>query len=105
MKEIKTIEEYNSLPIGDGFIIEFGTPETCIPCKFANDNLKKFEESKKFNLTYYECSDINVISNLGYSSVPVIVLTTPHVKAELTDSSVAMDSDELSDWIEHNIGE
>lgn len=105
MKAVKTIDEYNSLPVGNGFVIEFGTPETCIPCKFANENLKKFEENKKFNLTYYECSDINVISNLGYSSVPVIVLTTPHKKVELADSSVSMDEEELESWINQNIGE
>ena len=52
MKEIKTLEEYNALG-KEPSIIEFGTPDTCIPCKYTKENLEKFEQNKKFNLTFY----------------------------------------------------
>jgi hypothetical protein len=104
MKTIKSLEEYNSLGKTPS-IVEFGTPDTCIPCKYTQENLKKFEEDKKFDLTFYECSDINIISSLEYSAVPVVVLVTPSKKVELTDSSVSMDEDELASWIEQNIGD
>lgn len=105
MKEIKHIEEFNSITGNNPSIIEFGTPDTCIPCKMTMENLKELEENKKFNLTYYSCSDIDVITSLNYSSVPVVVLVTPYKKLELTDSSISMDIDELTDWIKNNIGE
>lgn len=104
MKEIKTLEEYNVLG-KEPSIIEFGTPDTCIPCKYTKENLEKFEQNKKFNLTFYQCSDINIITSLEYSSVPVVVLVTPTTKVELTDSSISMDEEELSNWIEQNIGD
>ena len=56
-------------------------------------------------MTYYSCDDINVITSLGYNSIPVVVMITPHRKVELTDSSISMDYDELEDWINKNIGE
>ena len=92
MKEIKTLEEFNALG-KEPSIVEFGTPDTCIPCKFTKDNLEKFEQNK------------NVITSLEYSSVPVVVLVTPSRKVELTDSSISMDEEELVNWIEQNIGE
>lgn len=104
MKILKSIEEYNALG-KEPSIVEFGTPDTCIPCKYTQENLKKFEQEKKFNLTFYECSDINVIASLEYSAVPVVVIVTPSKKVELTDSSISMDEDELASWIEQNIGE
>ena len=67
--------------------------------------IEELEENKKFDLTYYKCSDIDIITSLEYSAVPVIVLITPYRKVTLTDSSVAMDIDELSEWINNNIGE
>lgn len=105
MIEIKRIEEYNFLNGKVPCLIEFGTPDTCIPCKMAKENLTELENNKKYELTYYFCSDINIITSLNYSAVPVLVLITPHRKVELTDSSVAMDIDELCDWIDKNIGE
>lgn len=105
MKEIKYIEEFNAISGNNPSIIEFGTPDTCIPCKMTMENLKELEESKKYNLTYYSCSDINIITSLNYSAVPVVVLITPHKKVELTDSSISMDIDELTNWINNNIGE
>ena len=71
----------------------------------SKENLEKFEQNKKFNLTFYQCSDINIITSLEYSSVPVVVLVTPTTKVELTDSSISMDEEELSNWIEQNIGD
>lgn len=105
MKEIKYIEEFNSIKGDNPSIVEFGTPDTCIPCKMTMENLKELEELKKYNLTYYTCSDINIITSLNYSAVPVVVLITPYKKVELTDSSISMDIDELTDWINNNIGE
>lgn len=105
MKEIKYIEEFNAISGKNPSIVEFGTPDTCIPCKMAMENLLELEENKKFDLTYYKCSDIDIITSLEYSAVPVIVLITPYRKVTLTDSSVAMDIDELSEWINNNIGE
>lgn len=105
MKKISTIEEYNLITGQEPSIIEFGTPMTCIPCKMTMENLHNYDINKKFNLTYYSCDDINVITSLGYNSIPVVVMITPHRKVELTDSSISMDYDELEDWINKNIGE
>ena len=105
MKEITHIDHFNMITGENPSIIEFGTPDTCIPCKMAMENLTELEESKKYDLTYYKCSDIDIITSMNYSSVPVIVMITPRKRAELTDSSVAMDIDELQEWIEQNIGE
>jgi len=104
MKEIKSMEELNAITGKEPSIIKFGQPN-CIPCKMTQENLEELENSKKYSLTFYECSDINVITNLGYNSVPVVMLITPTRKVELTDSSVAMDIDELTDWINNNIGD
>ena len=105
MKEITHIDHFNAITGETPSIVEFGTPDTCIPCKMAMENLIELEEDKKYNLTYYKCSDIDIITSMNYSSVPVIVMITPYKRAELTDSSVAMDMDELQEWIEQNIGE
>ena len=66
MKAVKTIDEYNSLPVGNGFVIEFGTPETCIPCKFANENLKKFEEMLKISDNENPGSSYDLIASFVY---------------------------------------
>lgn len=105
MKEITHIDQFNAITGATPSIVEFGTPDTCIPCKMAMENLTELEESKKYDLTYYKCSDIDIITSMNYSAVPAIVMITPQKRAELTDSSVAMDIDELCEWIESNIGE
>ena len=104
MKEIKSMDELNAITGKEPSIIKFGQPN-CIPCKMTQENLEEIEKSEKYSLTFYECSDINIITDLGYSSVPVVMMITPHRKVELTDSSIAMDMDELTDWIDANIGE
>lgn len=105
MKEITHIDQFNAITGETPSIVEFGTPDTCIPCKMAMENLTKLEENKKYDLTYYKCSDIDIITSMNYSAVPAIVMITKQKRAELTDSSVAMDIDELCEWIESNIGE
>lgn len=102
MKEIKTMDELNAITGQEPSIIKFGQPN-CIPCKMTQENLNNFEKNNKFNLIYYECSDINIITKLGYNAVPVIMLLTPHKKIELTDSSIAMDEDDLENWITTNL--
>lgn len=102
MKEIKNIEQYNELGKRPS-IVEFGTPDTCIPCKYTQTNLKKLEKDGVFDLDYYECSDVDIITALGFSGVPVVVLITPSVKVELSDSSIAMDEEELTAWIKETL--
>lgn len=102
MKSIKTMEEYKQINGKEPSIVKFGLPN-CIPCKMTQENLEEFEKDNKFNLTYYECGDINMMAELGYEAVPVVVLITPQKIVELKDSSISMDSDELANWIEQNI--
>ena len=104
MKLINTLDEYRMLN-DKSYLIEFGTPDTCVPCKMTEDNLKKIEQDGNFNLTFYSCYDINVITSLGYSKIPVVKLVTPQKVVELKDASISMDEDELVDWISENVGE
>lgn len=103
MKEIKTVEEYKAIDGSTPSIIEFGLAEGCIPCKMTKENLLTFEENKTFDVEYYFCGNIDIIADLGYSSVPTVMVVTKNVKAELNDSSVSMDEDELSDWIKSHL--
>lgn len=98
VKEIKTEEELES-NLGDNYIIEFGTPEHCIPCKMTLENLEEIENSKKYDINYYHCDNIDIISKLGYNSVPIVILNTTERKVVLDDTSISMDVDELSAWI------
>lgn len=98
MKEIKMMEELNALTGIRPSLVKFGQPN-CIPCKMTQENLEEIENSKKYDLDFYECSNIDIITQLGYNAVPVVMLITSHIKAELLDSSIAMDLDELDEWI------
>lgn len=102
MKEIKNMEEYKIIDGRHPAIVKFGLP-TCIPCKMTEENLTNYENEKLFNLDYYQCSNIDMMTELGYNSVPVVVLITPTRKVELTDSSISMDEDELKQWINENL--
>lgn len=104
MKEIKNMQELNGIDSNSYSLIKFGQPN-CIPCQLTQENLMKFEQSNKYNLSYYECSNIDVITKLGYTAVPVIMLITPTKKIELQDSSISMDYDDLENWINENIKE
>lgn len=98
MQQIKTIEELNEVKANGNCLIKFGQPN-CIPCAATGDNLKEIEESGEIKLTFYECDDINVITSLGYTSVPAIEIVTEAVIASLKDRSIMMDKDELLTWI------
>ena len=103
MKKINTVEEYKAVDGSTPSIIEFGMEEGCIPCKMTKENLLELEEEKVFDTEYYFCSNIDIIASLGYSSVPTVMVLTKNVKAELNDSSVSMDKDELADWIKSHL--
>lgn len=103
MRKISTLEEYKAIDGTNPSIIEFGMEEGCIPCKMTKENLNELEDEKVFNADYYFCGNIDIISSLGYSSVPTVMVLTKNVKAELNDSSISMDKDELSDWIKSQL--
>lgn len=104
MKELKTVEDINSIDGNKPSIIELGTPETCMPCKMLQDNLHKFEEEKTFsNVEYYYCSEPKTIMEMGYKSLPVMIMVTNKVYDVETDSSILIDDYELQEWIEARI--
>ena len=106
MKELKTENDIKSITGDKPSIIELGTPDTCMPCKMLQDNLHKFEDEKIFaNMEYYCCSDPNRIIDMGYKSVPVMIMLTNQVYDVETDTSILRDEDELHDWIEARIQE
>lgn len=104
MKELKTVEDIKGITGSKPSIIELGTPETCMPCKMLQDNLHKFEEENSFpNMEYYCCSEPNTIIDLGYKSLPVMIMVTNQIYDVETDSSILMDEEELYGWIEARI--
>lgn len=103
MKKINTIEEYKAIDGSNTSIIEFGMEEGCIPCKMTKENLNELEEEKTFDADYYFCGNIDIITSLGYSSVPTVMVLTKNVKVELNDSSISMDKEELTDWIKSHL--
>lgn len=105
MKELKTKEEIEMISHNKNYLIEYGVPDTCIPCQMTKDNLETFEKDSVFDLQYYYCTDVDIMTELGYTSIPVVELITENNKIILTDSSISMDEDELKDWIKGNIGE
>lgn len=106
MREIQSKEELEQLnQEHKQYIIEYGVPDTCIPCKLTKENLELFEKENRFDLEYFSCSDVNIISELGFTSIPVLQLVTKSNVVLLNDSSVSMDEEELNDWLKINIGE
>ena len=104
MKELKTENDIKSITGDKPAIIELGTPDTCMPCKMLQDNLHKFEDEKTFtNMEYYFCSNPTTIMDMGYKSLPVMIMVTNQVYDVETDTSILIDEDELHDWIEARI--
>lgn len=105
MKEIKSITEYQELGKERPAILEFGMAEGCIPCKLTKENLINLEKNDTFNADYYFCSNIDMMAEFGYSNVPVVVVISKSRKNELTDNSISMDMEELSEWLKSQIDE
>ena len=104
MKELKNEEDIRSITGEKSAIIELGTPDTCMPCKMLQDILHEFEDEKTFdNLEFYNCSNVDTIMKMGYSSLPVMIMITKKVYDVETDSSIIIDEDEVYDWIEARI--
>ena len=104
MKELKTENDIKSITGNKPSIIELGTPDTCMPCKMLQDNLHKFEDEKTFaNMEYYFCSDPKTIMDMGYKSLPVMIMVTNQIYDVETDTSILIDEDELYEWIEARI--
>lgn len=104
MKELKTVEDINSVKGDKPTIIELGTPDTCMPCKMLQDILHKFEEDKTFGqMEYASCKEVDTIMGMGYSSLPVLIMITNQIYDVETDSSILMDEEELYGWIEARI--
>lgn len=103
MKEINSRSELEDVLNKTNVIIEYGLAEGCIPCKMTKENLLSLENDNVFNASYYFCSNIDIISDMGYSAVPVVMVITNDFKSTLFDSSIAMDLDELRDWINQQI--
>lgn len=103
MKEVNTEEEINAITGETPTLIELGTPETCMPCKMLADNLHLFESENRYNIEYAQCSNVDTIFSMGYRSLPVLIMITDKVKDVLTDSSILIDEEELSGWIENRL--
>ena len=104
MKELKTEDDIKSITGEKPSLIELGTPETCMPCKMLQDILHTYEENKTFgNMEYYYCSDVSTIMGMGYSSLPVLIMVTNKIYDVETDSSILIDEEELTNWIEARI--
>lgn len=46
-----------------------------------------------------------MMAEFGYSNVPVVVVISKSRKNELTDNSISMDMEELSEWLKSQIDE
>lgn len=103
MEQINSRRELEKVYNQHDVIIEFGLAEGCIPCKMTKDNLLSLENDNVFNASYYFCSNIDIITELGYSAVPVIMVITKTSKSELKDSGISMDLDELTEWINEQL--
>lgn len=104
MKELKTVEDIKSIDGKTPTIIELGTPDTCMPCKMLQDILHKFEEEKTFGVMQYACcNNPDTIMEMGYSSLPILIMVTNQIYDVETDSSILIDEDELVEWIEARI--
>ena len=83
----------------------YGQPKTCMPCKMTEENLRIIKGKDIFDLTFEEVTDIEVIKEKKYTSIPVIELVTEGRTSILNDHSVLLDEDELQEWIEERLGE
>ena len=104
MKELKTENDIKSISGSKPSLIELGTPDTCMPCKMLQECLHKFEEEGTFsNMEYYYCSNPKTIMDMGYSSLPILIMVTDKVYDVETDTSILIDDEELQGWIEARI--
>jgi len=54
-------------------------------------------------MEYYFCSDPKTIMDMGYKSLPVMIMVTNQIYDVETDTSILIDEDELVEWIEARI--
>lgn len=103
MKILNTEEEINSINGDKPTIIELGTPDTCMPCKMLADNLHLFESENRYDVDYASCCNVQTIMEMGYKNIPVLIFVSKKIKDVLTDTSILMDEEELSGWIENRL--
>jgi hypothetical protein len=104
MKTIKYIEEFNCINGKPSSLILLGADD-CIHCMVAKKFLEEAEENKKYKLQYYYCNDVNIISNLDYNIVPIVILITSTKKIELIDKNIIADIKAFNSWIIENTSE
>lgn len=54
-------------------------------------------------MQYACCNNPDTIMEMGYSSLPILIMITNQIYDVETDSSILIDEDELVEWIEARI--
>ena len=102
MQKIETEEQFNEIcNSGELAIIKFGLP-SCMPCKMSEKVLEEMEE-KYDELKVYFCENIDLMSSLNITNIPVLYLVSDN-DAERLNAYECLDELEeiLTNWYNNN---